>query len=226
MSAPTQIEVLKPLSFFQTLEDDRYYMLVEVSDSFFLLKITDPDLNLVKLFTWIHKEQSKKGRAFSNKPLKCVFTSCYTSKYKSLLANGGDKIKHILNSIRWARPRLQKKPTSKLEIKKRIQNHINQFHSTTFYTALDEEVNIERFKLIHPEVNVLYLLYHFRFMDFLLTYEVPYVMKSGTQIYLFEKKELDKFCFDVKFLYSLFKKSEEDEVFNLLNLLQQYSSYI
>ncbi|QKE44532.1 hypothetical protein Yalta_085 [Yalta virus] len=254
MSAPEYIDILKAFSYYQKMSEEKYYIVLKVLDGFFLVCINDPDTNIHSLFNWLLYEQNKKNKVFMNKPIKCVFNVYSTSKYKSLLANGGDKIKHILNSIMdysfiplsesslketysfesypfessliessLIESSLTESSLTKSEIKKLIHENLNIIEDNVLEQYIQEDINIESFNKINKDVQVLNLMYHYHFLEFLLTYEVPYVTKDKAIVFLFDKKTLNKFLFDYKFLYYTFIKNEKEKAFNILSLFKKYS---
>lgn len=224
MSAPDYTDILNPFSYYKNISDEKYYILIKVLDGFFLICINDLECNIYNLFNWIYTEQSKRHKVFMNKPIKCVFNTYYNSKYKSIVSNGGDKTKYILNSVKdfydYPNPEIE---FTKNDIKKIIHNRLSNIEDKIFENYIEEEINIEVFNKLHNEVKVIDLLYHYNFLEFLLTYEVPYVIKDKSVIYIFGKKELNKFLFDYKFLYFSFVKSNVEESLYMLSLFKKYS---
>lgn len=223
MSAPEYIDILNTFSYYQNISDEKYYIIIKVLEDFFLIRVDDCECNLHNLFNWIYEEQKKRYKKFMNKPIKCLFNTYYTSKYKSLLANGGDKLKHILNSVDgFEYSSSFETPFTKNDIKIIIQDCINNVKDKAFERYIEEEINIEVLNKLNNDVNVIQLMYHYNFVEFLLTFEVPYIVKDKSIVYIFHKKELNKFLFDFRFLYYTFMTNNKNDALNMILVFKKY----
>lgn len=223
MSAPLQVEIINPIEYYKSFKDGKYFILLEILGRYFLVLIEDDDYNLNSLFAWIYNEESKRDKKFLNKSLKCVFKNFYNSKYKSLISNKGLKIDNILRNVdEYLRHGEIEIKLNKDEIKNSIKDVMNK-KLNIFKDYINEDININSLSKINSKVKICNIFLNYNFMEFLITFDVPYVIKKEAFIFLFEKKEIDKFLFDIKFLYNNFQNESIYNSLYLLSLLKKYA---
>lgn len=222
MTAPQYTDILKSFSHYQQFQKEKYYIFIKILDGYFLICIDEPEENINNIFNWIEREQEKKYKTFMGKPIKCLFNT--KNKYKSLLSNKGQKINYILESIdEYSNCIEYTNNASKQEILQTLKNILTDIKTNKFQSVIKEEIDTASLNRLSENMFVELLLYHYNFIEFLLTFEVPYVVKNNSIIYIFNKKESEKFLFDLKFLYYVFNKNTKDKALELLLMFKNYS---
>jgi hypothetical protein len=223
MNVPLESDILFSLEYYKTCKKDKYFIIAEVLDFFFLIQINNEECNLSNLFAWIYTEQIKRNKKFLNKPIKSTFNSFYKSKYKSLISNKGDKLLNIIRSIKdfssFGEINIF---MSKDEIKRHVKKIVYDSENSLLQEYINDDINLTTLNNLNTNVKIRHVFQYYNLLNFLLTFEVPYVIKDDIFIFLFERKEINKFIIDFRFLYNVFFNYSSWDVLFLLSVLKKY----
>lgn len=223
MNVPTELDILYPLEYYKTCKENKYFIVAEVEDFFFLIQLNNTEYNLSNLFSWIYIEQIKRSKKFLNKPIKSVFNNFYKSKYKSLISNKGDKLVNIIKSIKdfnaFGEINIS---MTKDEIKRHVKKIVYESENSLLQEFINEDINLTTLNNLNTHVKIKHVFQYYNLLSFLLTFEVPYVVKDDVLIFLFGKKEINKFIIDFRFLYNVFFNYSTWDILFLLSVLKKY----
>lgn len=223
MNVPTELDILYPINHYKNYKKGQYFIIAEVLDFFFLIQINNEECNLSNLFAWIYTEQIKRNRKFLNKPVKSLINHFYKTKYKSLISNKGDKIINIIKSIKDFNSLGEINISmSKDDIKKHIKKIFYEGKVSLLQEYINEDINLIMLNKLNTNVKIIHIFKNYNFLSFLLTFEVPYVLKDDIFLFLFGKKEINKFIIDFVFLYNIFFNYSTWDALFLLTVLKKY----
>lgn len=223
MNVPMEYDILFPIEYYKSFDKNSYFIIIEVSDFFFLIRVKNKEYNLSNLFAWIYTEQIKRNKQFLNKPIKSIINNFYTSKYKSLLSNKGDKIINITKSVKDFKDLGEVNISmTKNEIKRYVKKIFYENEVSLLQEYINDDINLITLNKLNTNVKVTHIFQNFNFLSFLLTFEVPYIMKDENFIFLFEGKEINKFIIDFVFLYNVFFNYSAWNSSFLLLILKKY----
>lgn len=225
MSAPPYIEHNFTLEHFKKCSEDKFFLFIEIKDKYFLVKLDKNDVNnLDGFFSWLKKEASCiGGKTIFNKPVKCQFDFPKTKKYKSLLADKGNKLDNIISTISDFN---NKKPENinlnKEDIKKLLKEK-DVYKNLILDNYINNDINTYTLNQINKKVRVLYTFKDYHFLNLLLLYDIPLILKDKMFVFYFREKEFDKFITDVNFISNIFLRKNAEESFFIISLLKKYS---